>query len=283
MEAPLNWWGGKAYLVSDLLALLPPHNVYVEPFAGGARLLFCKPPSPLEVINDIDEGVTHFYRVLRDPDLFPEFFRRASLVPYARRTWREFRDTWEEQQDPVERAVRWFYVARASFSGAFGRGWSHTVSSPIAVRRWLSAVDSLPEFHDRLRQVQIEHGDWKRVMEDYASPDTLCYCDPPYVPETRSKPRMYRHEMTQEQHEAFVAYLLDYPGMIMVSGYDHPLYRQLEAHGWERREFSATLFAYGITRRGKRAHKGHRVEVVWSNPRCVRSRESGCANSRTST
>ena len=94
-----------------------------------------------------------------------------------------------------------------------------------------------------------------------------------HIHATRTDHKVYRHEMALEQHEAFVAYLLEYPGMVIVSGYDHPLYRRLEAHGWERREFRSILYSYPITRASKRPRKEYRVEVVWSNPLCVESRK----------
>lgn len=56
VTVPFKWLGGKSKLVRKLLPLLPPHRVYVEAFGGAAALLLAKPPSPVEVFNDIDWG-----------------------------------------------------------------------------------------------------------------------------------------------------------------------------------------------------------------------------------
>lgn len=72
LKPPLKWYGGKQYLASKLVHLIPPHHTYVEVFGGAAALLFAKPPelSQIEVLNDIDSGLINFYRVLRDPAKF---------------------------------------------------------------------------------------------------------------------------------------------------------------------------------------------------------------------
>jgi len=48
-------WAANAAWLTPLLLLFPPHECYVEVFAGGAALYFMKPqPSPVEVLNDIN-------------------------------------------------------------------------------------------------------------------------------------------------------------------------------------------------------------------------------------
>lgn len=56
MRSPIWWFGGKGQMTSKLVKLIPEHQTYVEPFGGGASLLFAKYPSPVEVYNDIGEG-----------------------------------------------------------------------------------------------------------------------------------------------------------------------------------------------------------------------------------
>lgn len=65
----MTYYGGKQKLAGQLVALMPAHQLYLEPFAGGAAVLFRKPRCPRETINDIDGAVVAFWRVLRDnPD-----------------------------------------------------------------------------------------------------------------------------------------------------------------------------------------------------------------------
>jgi DNA adenine methylase len=82
MRPPTQYFGAKGRLAPWIASLLPPARTFVEPFAGSAAVLFAKPPSPTEVINDADGDLVLFFRVLRDRG--PELARALTLTPYAR-------------------------------------------------------------------------------------------------------------------------------------------------------------------------------------------------------
>ena len=59
-------YGGKRALAHKIAAYIPYHKTYVEPFAGGAAVLFAKDPSPQEILNDRDSEIAFMYRFIRD-------------------------------------------------------------------------------------------------------------------------------------------------------------------------------------------------------------------------
>ena len=122
MRSPIMWFGGKGKMTAKLLPLLTPHRIYVEVFGGGASLLFAKDPAPVEVYNDLNEGLVNLFRVLRDRGQFDEFQRLVALTPYARAEYDYCREHWQAQTDPVQRAYQFYVVARMSFGGHFGSG-----------------------------------------------------------------------------------------------------------------------------------------------------------------
>jgi DNA adenine methylase len=267
---PFPWYGGKAQLASWIVPLLPDHQVYVEVFGGSGAVLFAKPPAPLEVYNDLDQGCVTFFRVLRDPALFPEFLRRAALMPYSRVEYETARVNWQDGTDLVEQALRWYIVARWSFSGNWGGTWGYDVTPnphrPMAhhVSKWLSVVEDLPALHARIMRCLIEGDDWAAILDRYDGPNTLFYCDPPYVPDTR-KPgsrHNYQHEMSPADHEALVARLLAVQGMVVLSGYDHPIYAPLTAQGWVQRRRDVPLHAHN----SRVSREDRRTECLWFNP-----------------
>ncbi|HAH85961.1 MAG TPA: DNA methyltransferase, partial [Armatimonadetes bacterium] len=197
---------------------------------------FAKPPALKEVYNDLDDGAVGFFRVLKDESKFERLFTLARLTPYSREEYDLCRRTWEACTDDVERAYRWFVVARMSFSGRFGCGWSSVISSSArgmasTSSSWLGALRTLPLAHKRLQNVAIEQQDFRQILAAYDSPQTFFYLDPPYVPDTR-RAGEYRHELCGEDHAELVQMLLSAKGRCMLSGYAHPVYRPLELSGW---------------------------------------------------
>jgi DNA adenine methylase len=279
LRTPIRWFGGRGRIVPKLLPLVPPHSIYVEVFGGGASLLLAKEPSVIEVYNDRDSGLVSFFRVLRDPRMFARFYELVALTPYSREEYDFCRDTWEEATDDVERAFRWFVVARGSFAGIFGIGWGRAVTSNArgmvsTSSAWLTTIKALPAIHERMMRVQIEHADFRQVLQRYDTPETFFHVDPPYLPETRRRGG-YRHELTFDDHVDLVELVLRLQGKAMVAAYDHPVYAPLDAAGWRRHDFSMTCSAAGRTRasgllgEGSVSLRQPRVETIWLSPNCL--------------
>lgn len=269
--------------MAKLLPLIPPHKIYVEVFGGGASLLFAKEPSPVEVYNDLDSGLVNFFRVLRDPEKFARFYHLVAFTPYSREEFDFCRATWQKCEDEVERAYRWFVVARMSFSGTFARSWSFGVTYSHrgmagTVSRWLSALEMLPAIHERLMRVQIENQDFRTLIPAYDTPETCFYMDPVYVPDTRGETDTYPCEMTLDDHRELVDLLLKVKGMVILSGYRHEVYAPLEDAGWRRLDFPTGCHAVGRTRalgvlgEGAALRMAPRVESVWLNPQAQEAR-----------
>jgi DNA adenine methylase len=281
LRSPITWFGGKGAMAAKLLGLMPPHKFYVEPFGGGASLLFAKEPSAVETYNDADEGLVNFFRVMRDPELFNMFYHLVLHTPFSRAEYNYCRETWANETDPVMMAYKWFVVARNSFAGNFGASWGYGVTSSnrgmaSQTSRLLSIFELLPAIHARVMRVQIEHDSWEKVLARHNHAETLAYLDPPYIPDTR-KSGGYAHELTAADHERLVRVILEYPGMVMLSGYAHKLYAPLEAAGWDRVDFETACMAAGRTRgtgiigAGAAKKMQPRTETVWRNPAALKA------------
>src|SRR5947207_368332 len=127
MKKPFAWYGGKEALASTLVSLLPRHRVYIEVFGGSGALLFAKAPSALEVFNDLDSGVTNFFRVLRNRAQAEELQRLLGLTPYGREEYYGCLKQWEAAPDAVEKARMWYVAVMQSMNSSIrATGWSST-------------------------------------------------------------------------------------------------------------------------------------------------------------
>ena len=262
MNSPITWFGGKGLpkLKNRLLHFIckRPHKVYIEPFGGGASILFAKKPSELEVYNDINHALYEFFTVLSDPELFDKFYRRVSVLPLSRELYSGCRETWKDEKDLVVRVSKWFVLARQSFGGTLG-GWRYSVNQNKAPKCWMNCLEGLPQVHSRLQKVQIECLDWSDIFEKYDSENALFYCDPPYVLATRSgQEAAYEYEMTEEDHKKFVSCLLNIKGQAVVSGYDHEIYEDLVKVGWEKYKIDMKVTFPSENK--------EREEIVWCTP-----------------
>jgi DNA adenine methylase len=255
MRPALRYYGAKFRLFSWIIGYFSQHYCYVEPFGGSAAVLLQKSPSPLEVYNDLDGNVVNFFRMLRDrPE---ELIRAIELTPYARD---EYRLSRQPTDDDLERARR-FYVYLWQSVGATPKGnsgWRFQHSdNGYSVAKHFAKTDHLWQIVGRLKQVQIENDDAIKVVERFDTPETLFYCDPPYLPETRERNGRYREETTAEYHCQLAGVLNGIQGKAIISGYPSQLYNELYA-GWRRVEKSTTT-------NGKAA-----TECLWISPQADR-------------
>ncbi|CAN7340200.1 DNA adenine methylase [Pseudoxanthomonas sp. LjRoot168] len=242
----VRYHGGKWMLAPWIIANLPAHRFYVEPFGGGASVLLRKPRAYAEVYNDLDDEIVNLFRVARSQgQRLAEVLR---LTPFART---EFVDAWFPSDDPVEQARRTIVRAFMGFASAAvtmsrapasaGRGGlartgfrgKSNRSGTTPAHDWAHYPDALAAIVARLQGVVLENRDAFEVMPQHDGPDTLFYVDPPYVAATRDGGNDYRHEMTDSDHARLAESLKSLRGMVVLSGYPSPLYDELFP-GWRR-------------------------------------------------
>jgi DNA adenine methylase len=257
-----GWYGGKFSHLDWLLPLLPQAHHYCEPFAGSGAVLLNRHPAPVETYNDIDGEVVNFFRALRED---PEgLSRMIALTPFSREEFYFAVSAPERGLSGLERARRFYVRARQARTGlaqtaTLGR-WANCKNTSRAgmsgvISRWFGGIDALAEIGERLLRVQIENRPAIDVIRLYDSPDTLFYCDPPYLHETRGDSKAYGFEMDEEEHRTLAAALHSIRGRAAVSGYRCALMDRLYK-GWRR---------YDASRKHCHAIKRLRQECLWMN------------------
>lgn len=248
------YYGGKNTHLTWLKPLIPYDTKYIEPFCGSAALLLNRNISPMEVINDKNEQVINFFEVLRTHK--EEFVDLIRLTPYSKS---EHEQCMIHADDPIERARRFFVFARQSFMGQ-ARTWA---ISPKQIRggfsqvvnRWINGIEGLLPVIIRLKRVCLENRDAIDIIPRYDSEDTVFYCDPPYVPVSRTSNNEYAHEMSNYDHEVLIDVLLEIEGKVGISNYDNELYNK-RLKDWNK---------HTEKERGLAGPRGKRTEILYTN------------------
>lgn len=254
MKAIMKYPGSKWGIASWIIDRFPEHHSYLEPFFGSGAVLFNKPRSNIETVNDLDGNVVNLFEwIKKDPErLAYEIY----YTPYARQVYEDAFTIVPE--DSLGKAVN-FYV-RLNMGHGFRTngekvGWKNDVQGrerAYAALDWCNLPEMILQAAERLRGVQIECTDAVKLIQRFNNPKVLIYCDPPYVLSTRHG-KQYRCEMDDKDHSELLSVLLVHKGPVVLSGYESDLYND-RLRGWYQEE----TMSYSQIGSKKR-------EILWMN------------------
>ncbi|HTU44196.1 MAG TPA: DNA adenine methylase [Bryobacteraceae bacterium] len=222
MIGPLPYIGGKNRLASTIIPLIPEHTTYIEPFAGGAQVLFHKAPSNVEVLNDLDFDIVNFFRVCQWH--YEELIRYLRYCVISRRWHDLLSSTRPETLTDIQRAGRFFYLQKNSFGGLIVNRHYHygvTTAPNYNSKRIPEIIEAA---HKRLQNVQVECLPYEQILEKYDRPTTFFYIDPPYYDR-----KLYKHNLASADFKALAVRLASIKGKFLLSLNDHPEVRELFA------------------------------------------------------
>lgn len=251
MKAVLKYPGAKNRIADWICSYIPPHEVYLEPYAGSLAVFFNKVPCHIETINDIDGEIVNYFHVLRD---YPEELQNLiRLTPYSRE---EYKNAYSESNNAIERARRFCVKCWMGFGcgNLYMNGFKtgQQSNSPNPARAWTELPNTMRQAAERLKGVQIENLPAVELIQRYDTSDVFMYVDPPYLHGTR-KNYLYKHEMEDFEHEELLKELVKHPGKILLSGYENEMYNDYLT-GWRK------------VSKSTRAEGGHaRTEILWMN------------------
>lgn len=178
MLGPLvKWPGGKSRLAKRVVRILPDHDTYVEPFAGGASIFWNKPKSKTEVLNDASKWLMDFYRSVQRGEL-------ASCKPTVRS-----RENFA-RLGRCSSACCKLMLNKMSFHGD-NKAIEHIAKIGELVGE--RTVRDIPVYEKRLKNAKLMHGDFEKAMRQHDGPRTLHYLDPPYTEDAKAKEYSKRH------------------------------------------------------------------------------------------
>lgn len=264
MQNIIRSYGGKNGMYNKILPYFPSpdkYHTYIESHAGSYSLgLRLNPPPINEIYNDLDQNLYTLYKVVGDKDLFPLFKEKCDLYPYSEDFRNEFKKLLKTKDlSMVDRSFYYFYVNRSSHNGIGGLSTNliHRRKMSKSVSDYLSSIDGLYEFHQRISKVIILNRDGTELIKKYSNDDTFIYCDPPYHHSTRTAAR-YPVDMNDEKQKEFLNAVIESKSKILISGYNCKEYEVLEQNGFKRIDFEVKTMGGDFNPKTK-------IESLWMN------------------
>jgi len=247
MVGPLSYIGGKNRLATKIIKLLPEHTTYVEPFAGGAQVLFHKQPSNVEVLNDLDFDIVNFFRVCQWH--YEEFVRYLRFCLVSRKLHEMHLATNPETLTDIQRAGRFFYLQKNSFGGLILKQKFHYGVTQPSNYNPARIPEIIERTHKRLERVQIESLPYEKILEKYDRPTTCFYLDPPYWERV-----LYKFNFSESDFRGLEQRLAAIQGKFILSLDDRSEVREL----FKKFRFEQVDLAYTA----KRNVKGNRTKEL---------------------
>jgi len=193
-NSPFRYPGGKFYARKLILACLPNHDKYCEPLAGGGSIFFAKPPAKNNILNDKDEELMNCYIQIRDR--VEQLIALLKGLPATKELHNFYKNHYQPSND-LERAMRWYYLNRTSYSGIMKRQncyWGYGEKYSMRPENWLRHLRTTS---DRLQDVKLSSLDFEPLIEKLPD-DYFLFIDPPYFQADQDK--FYTCSFTQEDH-----------------------------------------------------------------------------------
>ena len=259
MKTPISYYGGKQKLAATILKLIPEHDLYCEPFIGGAAVFFVKPASKVEVINDTNKELINFYRVVQTD--FVSLEKEIAITLHSRDLHRKAEVIYANPDmfSELKRAWALWVLANQSFASGLDKAWGYDIKKGTTSKKIANKRDSFTiDYAIRLQQVQIECTDALKIIGSRDNPKAFFYCDPPYF---NSNCGHYDGYSLQD-FENLLKLLSKLEGKFLLSSYPSPILKEYtKDHGWHTETFDFTVsIANNYGRPGK-----PKTEVLTSN------------------
>jgi DNA adenine methylase len=231
MKTPITYYGGKQMMVKHILPLIPDHNLYCEPFAGGAAIFFAKEPSEVEILNDTNRELINFYRVVQSD--FTSLEKEIKITLHSRDLHRKACVIYNNPDmfSELKRAWALWVLSTQGFAGQLDSSWGYDIKKNATPKKLENKKEAFTiDLAIRLQQVQIECADALYIIRSRDNDRAFFYVDPPYYNSDMGHYDGY----SIDDFECLLKLLSGIQGKFLLSSYPSVILNDyIKRHEWE--------------------------------------------------
>lgn len=258
LKTPVTYYGGKQLMARHILPLIPKHNLYCEPFCGGAAVFFRKPMSGVEILNDTNRELINFYRVIQND--FTSLEKEIAITLHSRDLFRKASVIYNNPDmfSELKRAWALWVLSTQGFSGQLDSSWGYDKAKNSTPKKINNKKEAFTvDLAIRLQQVQLECADALYIIRSRDTKEAFFYVDPPYYNSDMGHYDGY----SIDDYEALLKLLVRIEGKFMLSSYPSDILAEYtKMHGWQTRSFNGNVSVGAKSGKPK-----SKVEVLTAN------------------
>ena len=197
----LKWLGGKTRLIERITAALPSGQCLAEPFVGSASV-FLNTEFEHYLLNDINSDLINLYRHLQQDakELIPSIKKLFQAKHNREKSYYSLRDRFNSSSCTLERSALFVYLNRHGYNGLCRYNRKGFFNVPFG--RYVTPYFPQEEL---LHFVEFSNYDYRNFLETLPN-NIVIYCDPPYVPLTKTANfTSYSSKAFQDEEQEWLA------------------------------------------------------------------------------
>lgn len=199
MNKLIKWAGSKTSLAPTIVSYMPKEvgvrGAYCEPFFGSGAVYFhlCaigRTPAAA-VLSDTCAPLINFWRTVRDKpaDLQKEMVAAAEKYDRTGATYYRWRECFNgARAGGWSNALFFWALNRLGYNGLYRVNKAGEFNVPWGKRETLSAppLETVLWYSRALRGATLRVGDFDKTLASVSGGNVFVYCDPPYVPASKT-------------------------------------------------------------------------------------------------
>ena len=266
-----SYIGGKSKIGKWIKEFIPTDiETYVEPFSGAFWVYYnmdlTKYPNLKRVVyNDFNKVNANLFACVRKYKEFFEYIKdipaqeKDRFIEYQKSAFEDF--VFNPDEPNFQKGLEYIYVVTQVFSGIRPETSNFVDLKGKYSSKFNAFRNKLnnPKFFNHFDKItHVRHGDFQDVVEEFDSPTTYFYLDPPYW---KTEDYYSNQDFDREDHERLAEVLSNIEGKYSLSYYHFDLLEEMydrNTHRWVNKEYTKSAGAVA----GKKQSKGNELLIM---------------------